>query len=319
MKRWIIVLAAGLVTLAFVTAASAQYPERTITLIAPFPAGGAVDIVARGLAEAAKKYLPKPVVVVNRPGGAGTIGISEVVQAKPDGYTIGLGAVAILTVQPHLTALPYRTPDDYIAVMKLVTLQVVLFVRRDAPWKTAKELLEHARANPGKVRVGVPGIGTILHLDLEQLKLLAKVDMTVVPFEGPQQIPALLGGHVDVAMAHPAPVLPHVKAGKIRVIGVFQDARNPLFPEAPTFKELGYDVTLGVYYPLVAPKGTPKPVVQVIHDAFRKALAEPSFVELMKKSDIDIAYQGSEAITRELWTSFEQNAKLVQSLGLKKK
>jgi len=224
-----------------------------------------------------------------------------------------------LTVQPHLTALPYRTPDDYIAVMKLVTLQVVLFVRSDSPWKTARELLEYARANPGKVRVGVPGIGTILHLDLEHLKLLAKVDMTVVPFEGPQQIPALLGGHVDVAMAHPAPVLPHVKAGKIRVIGVFQDARNPLFPEAPTFKELGYDVTLGVYYPLVAPKGTPKPVVQVIHDAFRKALAEPSFVELMKKSDIDIAYQGSEAITRELWTSFEQNAKLVQSLGLKKK
>ncbi|MBI4241798.1 MAG: tripartite tricarboxylate transporter substrate binding protein [Candidatus Rokubacteria bacterium] len=319
MGRWIIALVVAFLSSPVVSGASAEYPERPITFIAPFPAGGAVDIVARGLAEAVKKHLPKPVVVVNRPGGAGTIGISEVVQAKPDGYTIGLGAVAVLTVQPHLTQLPYRTPDDYLAVMKLVTLQVVVFVRSEAPWKTAKELLEHARANPGKVKVGVPGIGTILHLDLEHLKLLAKVDMTVVPFEGPQQIPALLGGHVDVAMAHPAPVLPHVKAGKIRVIGVFQEARNPLFPDAPTFKELGYDVTLGVYYPLVVPKGTPKPVVQAIHDAFKKALAEPSFVELMKKGDIDIEYQGTEAIARELGRSFEQNAKLVELLGLKKK
>lgn len=120
MQRWIITLAVALVSLPVAPEASAQYPERPITLIAPFPAGGAVDIVARGLAEAVKKHLPRPVVVVNRPGAAGTIGISEVVQAKPDGYTIGLGAVGILTVQPHLTALPYRTPDDYLAVMKLV-------------------------------------------------------------------------------------------------------------------------------------------------------------------------------------------------------
>lgn len=129
------------------------------------------------------------------------------------------------------------------------------------------------------MRLGVPGIGTILHLDLEHLKRLAKVDLTVVPFEGPQQIPALLGGHVDVAMAHPAPVLPHVRAGKIRVTGVFQEARNPLFPDAPTFKEPGYPVTLGVYYPLVVPKGTPKPVVQTIHDAFKKAPAAAAMQE----------------------------------------
>ena len=319
MKRWFIALTVALSTLGLASRAAAEYPERPVTLIAPFPAGGAVDIVARGLAEAVKTHLPKPVVVVNRPGGAGTIGISEVVQAKPDGYTIGLGAVAILTVQPHLTALPYRTPDDYLAVMKLVTLQVVLFVRSDAPWRTAQELLEYARANPGKVKVGVPGLGTILHLDLEHLKLLAKVDLTVVPFEGPQQIPALLGGHVDVALAHPAPVIPHVKAGKIRVIGVFQAARNPLFPEAQTFKELGYDVTLGVYYPLILPKGTPPAVVKILHDAFRKALAEPSFVALMQKGQIDIEYEGPEAVTRALWASFEQNAKLVEFLGLKKK
>jgi tripartite-type tricarboxylate transporter receptor subunit TctC len=263
--------------------------------------------------------VPKPVVVVNRPGGAGTIGMTEIVQARPDGHTVGLSAVAVATVQPHLTALPYRTPDDYVAIMKLVTLQVVLFVRAGAPWRTARELLDHARAHPGKVRVGVPGIGTILHLDLEQLKRSADVDVTVVPFEGPQQIAALLGSHVDVALAHPAPVLPHVRAGTIRVIGVFQAGRNPLFAEAPTFRELGHDITLGVYYFLVAPRGTPPAAVATLHEAFRKALVEPAFVTLAERGQIDIDYQGPEAIKRELATSFERLGALVEQLGLKKK
>jgi len=295
------------------------FPERSITLIAPFPPGNPTDIVGRALAEAVKKYLPKPVVVVNRPGGAGTIGISEVIQAKPDGYTIGVGAVAVLTVQPHLTPLPYRTPDDYSPLMKLGTLQITLFVRSDAPWKNAKELIEYARANPGKLKIGVPGFGTILHLNWEHLKLLTKIDLTSVPYEGPQQIPALLGGHVDVALAHPAPILAHVKAEKIRVIGVFQKERNPSFPDAPTFKELGYDITQGVYYFLLLPKGTPQAVVEILHGAFKKALAEPSFVMVMKNSQIDIDYQRPEAISKELWASYEDNRKMVEYLGLKKK
>lgn len=295
------------------------FPEKPVSLIVPFPAGGTPDIVGRALAEAVKKHLPKPVAVVNRPGGAGTIGISELIQSPPDGYKVGLGAVALFAVHPHLTPVPYRTPDDYLAVMKMVTMQIVFFSRSDAPWKDAKEVIEYARANPGKLRVGVPGLGTILHLNYEHLKLLAKIDFTTVPFEGPHQIPALLGGHVDLALAHPAPILSHVKAGKIRVLGVFQKDRNPLFPEAPTFKELGYDLTLGVYYPLILPKGTPQPVVKVIHDAFRKALAELSFVSIMQKSSIDVDYQDSEAVTKELWTSYEQYGKLVEYLGLKKK
>jgi tripartite-type tricarboxylate transporter receptor subunit TctC len=295
------------------------FPEKPITLIVPFPPGNPTDIVGRALAEGVKKHLPKPVVVVNRPGASGTIGMAEVVQAKPDGYKIGIGAVAIFAVHPHMTALPYKTPDDYLPLMKLVTLQVVLCARSDAPWKNAQELIEYARANPGKLKVGVPGFGTILHLDLEQLKILAKVDFTNVPFEGPQQIPALLGGHVDIALAHPAVILPHVQAGKIRVLGVFQKARNPLFPEAPTFKELGYDVTLGVYYFLILPKGTPQPITDTLHEAFKKALAEPSFTTLMKNSLIDVDYQGPEAVTKELWESYEQCRKLVESLGLKGK
>ncbi len=318
MRRPFVLLALAL-SLGSVPAVLAGYPERPVTLIVPFAAGSAPDTMARGLAEAAKRHLAKPVVVVNRPGGAGTIGMAEVVHARPDGYTLGLGAVAIFTVQPHLTALPYRTPDDYVPVMKLFNLPVLLFVRSEAPWKTAAQLLGYARAHPGTLRVGVPEIGTIIHLDLERLKLLAGVDLTVVPFQGPQQITALLGGHVDVALAHPPPVVPHVKAGGIRVLGVFQDVRNPLFPDAATFKELGYDITLGAYNLVIAPRGTPPSIVEVVHDAFRKALAEPSFVALARKSLVDIDYQGPEATKRALWVSFEENRKLIEFLGLAKK
>jgi tripartite-type tricarboxylate transporter receptor subunit TctC len=314
-----LVVAFGLVMVLPSSNPAQTFPEKPISLIVPFPAGGAPDIFARALVEAVKNHLPKPVAVINRPGGAGTIGISELIQSPHDGYKIGLGAVALFAVHPHMTPLPYRTPDDYLAVMKLGTLQVTFFARSDAPWKDAKEMIDYARTNPGKLKVGVPGLGTILHLDYEHLKLLAKIDLTTVPFEGPHQIPALLGGHVDLALAHPAPILPHVKAGKIKVLGVFQHNRNPLFPDAPTFKEIGYDITLGVYYSLILPKGTPQPVVRVLHDAFKKALEEPSFVALMKKSSVDVDYRGSEVVTKELWQSYEQCGKLVDYLGLKKK
>ncbi len=314
----ILIVILGSVMMFFSSPSAQSFPEKPISLIVPFPAGSAPDIFARALVEAVKNHLPKPVAVINRPGGAGTIGISEVIQSAPDGYKIGLGAVALFAVHPHITSLPYRTPNDYLAVMKLATLQVTFFARGDAPWKDAKEVIEYARANPGKLRVGVPGLGTILHLNYEHLKMLAKIDLITVPFEGPHQIPALLGGHVDLALAHPAPILPHVNAGKIKVLGVFQANRNPLFPEDPTFRELGYDITLGVYYLLVLPKGTPLNIMKIIHDAFKKALEDPSFVALMNKSSIDIDYQGPEAITKELWASYEHCGKLVEYLGLKR-
>ena len=299
--------------------AAAQYPERPVTLVCPFPAGGAMDATARALAEAMKKTFPKPIVVVNRPGAAGTIGNSEVVQARPDGYTLGISAVAVLTVQPHLTDLPYRGPDSYTPIMKLVNLAIVLAVRSDAPWKTAQEFLAAAKQAPGKLRVSTPGVGTILHLDLEELKARAGVDLTHVPFAGnAEALPALLGGHVEAAMLHPSELAPHVQAGKARVLTVFEPKRHALFPDAPTARELGYDITMGVYYGLIAPKGVPPAVVQTVHDAGRRAVEDPAFVTIMKGRGFDIDYQGPEGLTRQLLDSFARNETLVKKLGLKK-
>lgn len=301
-------------------AVAAAYPERPVTLICPFPAGGAMDIVARTLSEAMKRHFPKPLVVVNRAGAAGTIGNSEVVQAKPDGYTIGISAVAVLTVQPHRTDLPYKTPDDYEPIVKLVTLPIVFAVKADSPWKSMREVLDAAKASPGKLRVGSPGVGTILHLNLEALKTEATVDLTHVPFAGgAESVPALLGGHIDGLNVHPAEIGPHVQAGKARVLAVYEERRNPLFPEAPTFRELGYDLTLGVYYLLIAPKGTPPAVLKAIHDAARLATDEPVFVTMAKTRGYAIDYRGPDELKKELWVSYRKNEELIKRLGLGKK
>jgi len=278
-----------------------------------------MDMTARAITEAVKKYFPKPMAVVNRPGAAGTIGAAEIIQAMPDGYTIGITAVAVLTIQPHRTKLPYGSPEDYTPIIKLNNLPICFAVRKDAPWKTMKEVIEYARDNPGKLRVGHPGLGTILHLNLEMLKGMAKVDMTAVPFAGGgESVPALLGGHVEALSVHHGEIIAQVKAEKAKVLAVFEEKRNPLFPEVPTFREIGYDITMGVYYMVIGPKGLSPEIVAKLHDAFKKAMEEPVFIEAMKARGFDVSYEGTEDIKKRLMRDYEQNAKLVEILKLEK-
>lgn len=272
-------------------------------------------MTARALSEAAKKYFPKPMAVVNRPGAAGTIGTAEIIQAKPDGYTIGITAVAVLTVQPHRTRLPFGSPDDYTPIIKLVNQPVCLTVRQAAPWKTIQEFLSHARANPGKIRVGHPGIGTIPHLDAEQLNIMAQINLTAVPFAGgAESVPAMLGGHIEAVSQHPSEVMAQVKAGKARVLLVFEEKRNPLFPDAPTAKELGYEITMGVYYMLIGPKGLSSQIVTMIHDAAKKAMEDPIFRKPMETRGFDISYEGSQDLRKRLFQDYERNAKFSEIL-----
>ncbi len=175
------------------------------------------------------------------------------------------------------------------------------------------------RAHPGEVSVGVPGLATVAHLNLEELKLLAKVQFKVGYFDGPQQVPAALLGQVDAAVAGPGPIMAHVNAGKAVALGVFDERRLPLARDVPTFKELGFDVTLGSIQGIIAPRGTPGPVVKAINEAIRKAVTEPSFVLLAEKTQNTIDYKGPEAFTAELRQSFEKNRDLIRTLGLSKK
>ena len=294
------------------------YPERPVTMVVPFAAGGALDLTARALAEATKPYFPQPIVVVNRPGGAGSVGASEVVRSKPDGYTIGITAVAVMAVQPHLTDLPYKGPEDYQPVIKVTSSPQVLATRAEVPWNTAQELLNYARANPGRLRFGTSGIGTILHLNMEILKSEAQVDLVHVPFGSDgETMTALLGGHIEVGVIFPAVAVAHAQAGRIRVLGTFGEDRHPLFPEAPTFRELGYSADIAVYQFIIVPKGTPGRVVRVLHDAFMKAIESQAFKEFAAGSGYQVDYEGPEDLRRRLARDYARFGELVSRLKLR--
>ena len=220
--------------------AAAEYPERALTIVVAYPAGGMVDIVARPMADSMKKTFTKGVAVLNRPGGGGSVGMAEVAQAKPDGYTVILAPNSTLVIHPQLNELPYKTPDDYEPILNTITFYTLLTVKADAPWKTMQEFMAAAKANPGKLRVGSPGEGTISHLTLERWQIPGGFKTTHVPFSGwGETSPALLGGHIDAAMAQPGEVKPLVDAKKLRVLAVASPQRHPFFPDAPTGKEAG--------------------------------------------------------------------------------
>jgi putative tricarboxylic transport membrane protein len=320
MSHALLSLLAIVLVLGSVVPAAAQYPERALTIVAAYPAGGMVDIVARPLAEGMKKKFPKGVAVLNRPGGGGSVGMAEVAQAKPDGYTVILAPVSTLVIHPQLNDLPYKTPDDYQPIINTIAFYPLLAVREDAPWKTVQEFVNAAKASPGKFRVGTPGEGTGSHLSLEQLAAAAGFKFTHVPFSGwGESSPALLGGHVDAVVAQPGEVKPLVEGKKLRTLVVFQQKRHEVFPNAPTAKELGWDAGLGTWFVLTAPKGTPPAVVQYIHDAAKTAMEEPTFVNLMKTRAVELDYKNGEKARADLWHEYKAYSDILRRLGMIKK
>jgi tripartite-type tricarboxylate transporter receptor subunit TctC len=298
----------------------AEYPEKAVTFICPWPAGGSTDVTARTLTQAAKKSFPKPMVVLNRQGGAGTIGTAETIQSKPDGYTVGLSAGMALTLQPHRTKLPYGPPSDYTPIIRLIKLPLCVAVKKEAPWKSIKELIEYAKSNPGKVRIGHAGIGQTDYLVAELLKMKSGTDIALVPFPGSvENLSALLGGHIEAMSTYHGVVLPQVNAGKVRILGVFEEERNPRFPDAPTLRESGYDIAMNVYYLVIGPKDLAPQIVDMLHQTFKKAIEDPIFIQAMETNAYTVAYEGPKDLKDRLIRDYEQNAKLVDLFNLRQK
>lgn len=308
------------ILLAVTVPAAAQYPERPVTAIVGYPAGGLADVTLRAIVEGMKKKYPKGLAVVARPGAGGSIGASEVIRSKPDGYTFGIMPISNLVIQPQALALPYKTPDDYIPVINLVSWYPLLAVKADAPWKTAPEFLAAAKANPGKFRVGSPGEGTSSHLNLEELKRLVGVELTHVPFSGwAEGSPALLGGHIEALVAQPGEVRPLADGKRMRVLGVFQPNRNANFADAPTFKEIGYPVHNGAWFLLVLPNGTPPEIVRYLHDAAKAAMDDPAFVNFAKARVIDVDYRPGDKLRADLWTEYKAHTEILKRIGMLRK
>jgi len=302
-----------------VTAAAQQYPDRPVTAIVGYPAGGLADVTLRALLEQMKKKFPKGVAVVNRSGAGGSIGSTEAVQAKADGYTFALVPISNLVIQPQLNALPYKTPDDYIPVINLVSWYPMLAVKADAPWKTVPELVAAAKASPGKLRVGSPGEGTSSHLNLEELMRASGAKLTHVPFAGwAEGSPALLGGHIEAIVAQPGEVRPQVEAKRMRVLCVFQPTRNAHFPDSPTCKEAGFDVHNGAQFLLILPKGTPPEAVRFLHDAAKAANEDPAFASFAKARVIYVDYRPGDKLRADLWEEYKRHTDILKRIGMLK-
>jgi tripartite-type tricarboxylate transporter receptor subunit TctC len=300
--------------------ARAQYPDKPVTMVTGYPAGGNVDIVARLVAEGMKPKFPKGIVITYKPGAAGAVGVTELVRSAPDGYTIILTPHSALVIAAQVQELAYKTPDDYDPFANVVSYYPMLAVRADSRYRTLQDFVADAKANPGKISVGSPGEGTSSHLNLEVLMLQAGIKVTHTPFKGwAQSSPALLGGHIDAVVAQPAELKGQVDGKAMRVLAAFQPKRHPIFPDVPTAKEAGYDVANGVWFLLMAPKGTPAPILKYLHDAAKAAVEDPKFADAVASKGLDADYRPGDALRRDLWREYKVHTEILQRIGMIKK
>jgi tripartite-type tricarboxylate transporter receptor subunit TctC len=294
-----------------------KFPEKQITLIVPYAAGGGTDATARALAKAAEKHLGQPIGVVNKTGGSAVVGISEVANAKADGYTIIMNANEIALL-PHMGLTPI-TYKDFEQVAHINFDPSALTVPADAPYDTVEEFIEYAKENPGKIRVGGTGKGGIWHLGSASIEKAADIKLNYVPFEGAAPAKtALLGGHIEAITVSPAEVFAQVEAGELKTLGVLADERSPIMPDVPTFKEAGFEANVGVWRAIDAPADTPAEVVKVLADAFEKATKDKEFVDFMEKNGLGIIFKGTDEYKDLVAKDHEYFGGLLKELGIAK-
>lgn len=280
-------------------AADEPYPVRPVTLVVPFPPGGIADLTARPLAVALERVVKQPVVVTNKAGAGGAVGMQSVAVAKPDGYTLMIGLVSISTI-PEVDALfgrpPTYTRDQFVGIARLNADPPVLVVAADRPWKTVKDVVDEVRAKPNEVTFTSSGLYGASHVPMEMLLGAAGgLKMRhLITTGGAPATTAVLGGHAAMWASPPALALPHVKAGKLRMLATWGATRLPAYPEVPTLKELGYDLEYYLWAGLFAPRGTPASAIKLLREATRQAVQDPDFRSAMEKAQTPIAYQDAD-------------------------
>src|SRR5438067_1314022 len=281
--------------LLFAGSAFAQdYPSKPITMVLPFPPGGVAEIVGRPLASIMEKSLKQPIVLMNGPGAGGAVGMGSVAKGPADGYTIlmGLSSSSIFPVSDRINGKepPYELKD--FAPIALVTADpTVLVVRADGPYKTVKDFVDAAKANPGKINYSSSGVYGTLHVAMEMFANAAGIKLFHIPYQGGgPAVTALLAGQVEASAQGPAAAIGHIRAGKMRALASWGTERLKLLPDIPTFKELGYDVEFYIWSGVFAPAATPAPIVMKLRQAVREAANSQEFRAAMDKVQTPVAY-----------------------------
>ncbi len=297
---------------------AASYPTKQIELVVPYAAGGGTDLLARTLADALKTHLPQPVGVVNKPGGSGAIGFSEIAAARPDGYRIGMGTVEMVTLPP-LGMVEFKVAD-FKPIARLNAEPAAITVKADAPWSTIEEFLKYAKENPEKVRIGNSGTGAIWHLAAAALEDKTGVKFTHVPYEGANPaVTALLGGHIEAVAVSPGEVINHVKSGAFKTLAVMSDKRAKGFDDVPTLKEKGIDLTIGTWRGIVVTKKVPDAVAATLEAAVKAASEEKSFQEALDRMNMTSAFLSSADFQKDMEAQAVYFDALIGKLGLKQK
>lgn len=321
MKTRVLFFAALTVSaLAGVVAAPSQeqaFPQKgTIEITVLFPAGSSADVTARLLADGMSKHLATNVIVINRPGAGGAIGYRFVAAQKPDGFSLVWNSNSISTT--HYSGMLAFNYEAFDAVARVLVESPVLAVRGDAKWKTLADFLSYAKANPKGVTVANSGVGSHTHISSAALFRTAGVEVLDVPFGAAQVVPSVLGGQVDAAMQLPAALAGNVQAGQLRLLATLTSARDPAFPDVPTAREQGVDVSLEAWRGIAAPKGTPAPAIAALETAIRKTVESPEFIQGSQRVGARPAFAGAQEFGKLIAQEDAELARMMQTLGLRK-
>ncbi len=319
-RRELLVAAGALAcgALAASGAALAQsFPTRPVTLYCAFPAGGPTDQVFRAFGEAASKTLGQPVVVENKPGAGGTLAALSMRNARPDGYTLAQMPMGMFRI-PHMQKTPSFDPiNDFTYVVNLTGYTFGLVVAGDSPFKSIKDVVDYAKANPERFSYGSTGVGTSPHLAIEEFAGRAGIKLNHVPFKGSADLmQAILGGHV-MAASDSTGWAPHVASGRLRLLATYGSKRTKRWPNVPTLNELGYETVSDSPFGLAGPKGMDPAVVKVLQDAFHKAMDDPKVQEILDRFDQPQVYMSAADYTAWAKKTFAAEAATIERLGMK--
>jgi tripartite-type tricarboxylate transporter receptor subunit TctC len=293
------------------------YPTKSVELLCPFPAGGSIDLYSRLVADRVSRHLGQPIVVINKPGGAGTTVVADMISSKPDGYKLAVLFNDYFSIVAKTQKIPFD-PSQVIPLMTFAELKVGLKVKGDSPWKTLKDLLDYAKKNPGKLRWGHSGRGLLTHINPTLIFRKAGVDAIDIPYKGaPESITALLGGHIDAIVQPYGAVAGHIKAGTIRYVVFFSDRRYGYPSDVPSALELGFPeaskimAMIGVF----AHKDTPEEVKKILSDAFKKTFEDPEFKKGIEKIGDEPRFGGPEMMIESIKRQEEVTVPILKELG----
>ncbi|WP_215831222.1 tripartite tricarboxylate transporter substrate binding protein [Pelorhabdus rhamnosifermentans] len=295
-----------------------KYPNKPITILIPWSAGSPTDLIARILEKLSLKYLHQPIIVVNRPGGTGTIAWNELSASNPDGYTIGISSCELL-LQPLFVSTKYDYATALDPLAQITATPFVMFVKADQPWQSVNDLISYAKQHPGQVKFGHSGIGSLGHIVGETFCKETNITMNQVPFQGaPEVISALLGGHIQVAILNPGSVKNFVQNGTIKILAVASKKHltDPILADAKTFQEQGINIFYNSRYGIAVPKETPMAIKDALAEELKKIITDPEFKKSVENLGLQYEYLGPKESEERWLTDRRELTKALQETGI---